>query len=114
MNKAIKKIVKTQNYDVPIGIGTKLSRTLGNEEFPDLDPFLLLDHFKLKLPQGFPDHPHRGLETLTYMFDGTFYHEDFKGHKGEVTSGGGQWMAAGKGIFHAEMPGSWDHEAEGL
>lgn len=57
---------------------------------------------------GFPDHPHRGFETISYTLQGTFYHEDFAGHKGVLGPGDVQWMTAGKGIVHAEMPGSFE------
>lgn len=66
----------------------------------------MLDYFHVKLPGGFPDHPHRGFETVTYMKSGSFFHEDFKGHKGRIDPGDIQWMTAGKGIVHAEMPAS--------
>jgi redox-sensitive bicupin YhaK (pirin superfamily) len=69
-----------------------------------LDPFLLLDFFEASGPAGFPDHPHRGFETVTYMLQGSFTHEDFKGHKGILEAGDVQWMTAGRGIVHSEMP----------
>jgi len=68
----------------------------------------MLDLFNVKLPAGFPDHPHRGFETVTYMISGEIYHEDFKGTSGVIGPGGVQWMTAGKGIVHAEMPASCD------
>lgn len=68
----------------------------------------------MKLPAGFPDHPHRGFETVTYMLDGTMLHEDFKGNKGNLEPGDIQWMTAGKGIVHAEMPGSFDKTSVGF
>jgi len=58
------------------------------------------------LPGGFPDHPHRGFETVTYMLSGEIMHEDFRGHAGTIRTGGIQWMTAGKGVIHAEMPTS--------
>ena len=67
----------------------------------------MMDMFKVRLPGGFPDHPHRGFETVTYMFNGTILHEDFKGHKGAIGPGDLQWMTAGKGIMHSEMPSSF-------
>jgi redox-sensitive bicupin YhaK (pirin superfamily) len=67
----------------------------------------MLDLFKVKLPAGFPDHPHRGFETVTYMLKGSFYHEDFKGHKGKIEPGDLQWMTAGRGIMHSEIPASF-------
>jgi redox-sensitive bicupin YhaK (pirin superfamily) len=79
-----------------------------------MDPFLMLDLFNVKLPAGFPDHPHRGFETVTYMLSGSICHEDFKGHAGEIKAGDIQWMTAGKGIVHAEMPSSFDVPAVGF
>ena len=64
----------------------------------------MLDYFHVSLPDGFPDHPHRGFETVTYMLKGTMNHEDFKGNKGSIGPGDIQWMTAGKGIVHAEVP----------
>ena len=78
-----------------------------------LDPFLLLDEFRVARPAGFPDHPHRGFETVTYMLKGAFVHEDFMGHYGKIEPGDLQWMTAGKGIVHCEMPASTD-ESHGL
>lgn len=69
-----------------------------------LDPFLVLDHFYLPPGSGFPDHPHRGQATVTYMFEGSVQHEDSAGHQGTIGPGDLQWMIAGKGIVHAEMP----------
>lgn len=80
----------------------------------NLDPFLMLDLFRVKLPAGFPDHPHRGFETVTYMLEGEVLHEDFKGHKGAIGPGDIQWMTAGKGIVHAEMPGSFEVDSLGF
>lgn len=62
------------------GAGAKVKRIIGNSKLRDLDPFLMLDLFNVKLPAGFPDHPHRGFETVTYMLSGEIWHEDFKGH----------------------------------
>lgn len=92
------------------GAGATVRRAIGVNELPDLDPFLMLDFFNVKLPAGFPDHPHRGFETVTYMISGSILHEDFKKNAGEIGPGGVQWMTAGKGIVHAEMPSS-HHEA---
>lgn len=74
----------------------------------------MLDYFKVRLPAGFPDHPHRGFETVTYMQQGSFYHEDFKGHKGKIGPGDLQWMTAGKGIVHSEIPASYDEDSLGF
>ncbi|KAL0946954.1 hypothetical protein HGRIS_013111 [Hohenbuehelia grisea] len=70
----------------------------------NLTPFLMLDHFHVSEGAGFPDHPHRGQATVTYMLQGSSQHEDSAGHKGTIETGGVQWMCAGKGIIHAEMP----------
>lgn len=95
------------------GVGARVRRSIGRMELRSLDPFLLLDEFSVKAPAGFPDHPHRGFETVTYMLAGVFCHEDFVGHKGLIKPGDLQWMTAGKGIVHAEMPASKE-EAHGL
>lgn len=70
----------------------------------NLSPFLMLDHFHVTQGAGFPDHPHRGQATITYMLEGSSRHEDSAGHKGLIEKGGVQWMIAGRGIMHAEMP----------
>jgi redox-sensitive bicupin YhaK (pirin superfamily) len=90
------------------GAGVKLRRSLGQSQDARLDPFLMLDHFSTDKADdyiaGFPAHPHRGFETVTYMLDGHMRHEDHLGHTGELKSGGVQWMTAGRGIVHSEMP----------
>ncbi len=90
------------------GAGVKLSRVIGQPQLPDLDPFLMLDAFGSDDPQayiaGFPSHPHRGFETVTYMLAGRMRHRDNKGHEGLLTPGAIQWMTAGRGIVHSEMP----------
>ncbi len=90
------------------GAGVKLRRGLGQSPFARLDPFLMLDHFSTDNADdyiaGFPAHPHRGFETVTYMIDGHMRHEDHLGHVGDLKSGGVQWMTAGRGIIHSEMP----------
>ncbi|HEY4542761.1 MAG TPA: pirin family protein [Noviherbaspirillum sp.] len=90
------------------GAGVKLRRSLGQNQAARLDPFLMLDEFGTDNPgdyiAGFPPHPHRGFETVTYMLDGHMRHEDHLGNVGELTSGGVQWMTAGRGIIHSEMP----------
>jgi redox-sensitive bicupin YhaK (pirin superfamily) len=91
-----------------------VTRVIGNKFLGNLDPFLMLDLFNVKLPAGFPDHPHRGFETVTYMLEGQIAHEDFKGHKGMIGPGDIQWMTAGKGIVHAEMPASFEHRSYGF
>ena len=90
------------------GAGVKLRRSLGQSPAARLDPFLMLDHFSTDdaadYIAGFPSHPHRGFETVTYMLDGHMLHEDHLGHAGDLESGGVQWMTAGRGIIHSEMP----------
>jgi redox-sensitive bicupin YhaK (pirin superfamily) len=90
------------------GAGVRLIRAFGNVDHHTLDPFLLLDHFGSNDPKdfmaGFPLHPHRGIETVTYMLEGTIDHEDSIGNRGSVHAGDVQWMSAGSGILHQEMP----------
>lgn len=90
------------------GAGVKLTRLLGQALQRRLDPFLLFDAFGSDIPDeyigGFPDHPHRGFETVTYMRCGRMRHRDSVGHEGLLEAGGVQWMTAGRGIIHAEMP----------
>jgi quercetin 2,3-dioxygenase len=90
------------------GAGVKLRRTLGASPTLRHDPFLLLDEFFSDDPDdylaGFPSHPHRGFETVTYMLDGHMRHEDHLGNTGDLVAGGVQWMTAGRGIVHSEMP----------
>jgi redox-sensitive bicupin YhaK (pirin superfamily) len=90
------------------GAGVKLRRSIGRGPDARLDPFLMLDEFSSENPDdyiaGFPAHPHRGFETVTYMLDGHMRHEDHMGNVGELRSGGVQWMTAGRGVIHSEMP----------
>ncbi|MEJ8567994.1 pirin family protein [Elongatibacter sediminis] len=90
------------------GAGVKLRRSIGGGSGGRLDPFLMLDEFGTDNPDdyiaGFPPHPHRGFETVTYMIDGHMRHEDHLGNVGELKSGGVQWMTAGRGVIHSEMP----------
>ncbi|GAA4861513.1 pirin family protein [Luteimonas vadosa] len=90
------------------GAGVRLTRVIGGAELPDLDPFLLLDEFGTDRPEdylaGFPDHPHRGFETVTYMLDGRMRHCDNHGNEGLLVPGSVQWMTAGRGLVHSEMP----------
>ena len=74
----------------------------------------MLDMASSKLPVGFPDHPHRGFETVSYLLHGAFSHEDSKGHKGIIEAGDIQWMTAGKGIVHSEMPTSFTETSFGF
>jgi quercetin 2,3-dioxygenase len=90
------------------GAGVHLKRAFGWHHVPELDPFLLLDDFHSARPEdylaGFPWHPHRGIETITYMLEGTVEHGDSMGNAGVIASGDVQWMTAGSGIVHQEMP----------
>ena len=96
------------------GAGVRLTRVIGGPVLPDLDPFLPLDEFGSDSPDdyiaGFPDHPHRGFETVTYMLDGRMRHRDNQGNSGLLGPGSIQWMTAGRGIVHSEMP----EQEEGL
>ena len=90
------------------GAGVKLTRVIGTPQLDALDPFLMLDEFGTDRPQdylaGFPDHPHRGFETVTYMLDGRMRHRDNHGNEGVLVPGSVQWMTAGRGLVHSEMP----------
>lgn len=90
------------------GAGVTVHRALGTPLLPDVDPFLMLDEFKNDDPKrymaGFPDHPHRGMETVTYMLAGAMRHRDNQGNEGRLRPGDVQWMTAGRGIIHSEMP----------
>jgi redox-sensitive bicupin YhaK (pirin superfamily) len=90
------------------GAGVRLTRVIGTQALSYLDPFLMLDEFGSDDPAayiaGFPDHPHRGFETITYMLDGRMRHRDNHGNEGLLTAGAVQWMTAGRGIVHSEMP----------
>lgn len=106
---AIRKIRKVLKSKPTIeGAGVHLKRVFGFSEVPVFDPFLLLDDFRSDNPEhyikGFPWHPHRGIETITYVLDGDVEHGDSLGNKGIISSGDVQWMTAGSGIIHQEMP----------
>jgi len=100
------------------GAGVKLVRVIGQPALPDLDPFLLLDAFRSDNPDdyiaGFPPHPHRGFETVTYLLEGRMRHKDSAGNEGVIEAGGIQWMTAGKGIVHSEMPEQENGRLEGF
>lgn len=100
------------------GAGVELTRVIGQPALPMLDPFLLLDAFRSDKPEdyiaGFPPHPHRGFETVTYLLEGRMRHKDNAGHEGVIESGGIQWMSAGKGIVHSEMPEQENGMLEGF
>ena len=100
------------------GAGVSLRRSLGATQGARVDPFLMLDEFFSDDPDdyiaGFPAHPHRGFETVTYMLDGRMRHRDSAGHEGLLTSGAVQWMTAGRGVIHSEMPEQQDGRMEGF
>ena len=104
----VRVLRKVRGLPTSDGAGVRLTRVIGGPELPDLDPFLLLDEFGTDRAEdyiaGFPDHPHRGFETVTYMLDGRMRHRDNHGNEGLLTSGGVQWMTAGRGLVHSEMP----------
>src|SRR5512136_3299564 len=104
--RKIKKIWKSR--PTIEGAGVHLKRAFGNNQVPQLDPFLLLDDFRSDNPShyqaGFPWHPHRGIETITYVLSGDVEHGDSMGNKGVISAGDTQWMTAGSGIVHQEMP----------
>ena len=100
------------------GAGVKLRRIFGPEQSSQFDPFLLFDHFGSTDPKdyvkGFPWHPHRGIETVTYLLQGEIAHADSIGNKGVIKSGEIQWMTAGSGIIHQEMPQLFKGEMQGF
>ncbi|KAG6820605.1 hypothetical protein H0H93_014521 [Arthromyces matolae] len=97
-------VKKVLAIETPEGDGALVRRSIGSMKLRNLTPFLMLDHFHVSRGAGFPDHPHRGQATVTYMLEGSSKHEDSAGHEGTIEAGGVQWMCAGKGIIHAEMP----------
>ena len=110
--RKIKRIVR--GIETSDGAGVNLTRIIGTPELNMLDPFLLLDEFGSNNPNdyiaGFPSHPHRGFETITYMLNGKFRHKDSAGNQGLLSDGSVQWMTAGRGVIHSEMP----EQTEGL
>ena len=104
--RRIRKVLKSK--PTIEGAGVHLKRAFGFSEVPMFDPFLMLDDFRSDSPdhyiKGFPWHPHRGIETITYVIDGSVEHGDSMGNKGMITSGDVQWMTAGSGVIHQEMP----------
>ncbi len=86
------------------GAGARVRRSIGTPKLRNFSPFLMLDHFAIPPGAGFPDHPHRGQETITYLLQGAVDHEDFAGNSGTIEAGDLQFMTAGRGIMHAEMP----------
>lgn len=116
MNNQTQRQIQSNSRGMPAtdGAGVKLTRIIGTPQLDMLDPFLMLDVFESDQPQdyigGFPKHPHRGFETVTYLLAGNMRHKDSAGNEGVISPGGVQWMTAGKGIEHSEMP----EQVEGL
>ena len=107
-----------QGHATTDGAGVKLTRVLAGALQQRLDPFLMLDAFGSEHPgdyiAGFPDHPHRGFETVTYMIAGRMRHRDSAGHEGLLENGGVQWMTAGRGVIHSELPEQQEGAMEGF
>ncbi|CAI4211776.1 unnamed protein product [Parascedosporium putredinis] len=101
-SRAIRKIFLA--VEQAEGAGARVRRSIGTPQLRNFSPFLMLDHFSIKPGAGFPDHPHRGQETITYLLQGGVDHEDFAGNSGTIGPGDLQFMTAGRGIMHAEMP----------
>lgn len=105
MLRPVKQIVQGQRHME--GAGVQITRTVGTPALRNLDPYLMLDELKLQAKDagpGFPDHPHRGFETCSIMLEGEMEHRDSQGNRGLIKTGGVQWMTAGRGIIHSEMP----------
>src|SRR5438093_8028066 len=104
--RPVKRLIKSK--PTMEGAGVHLRRAFGFGNTSDFDPFLLLDDFRNDIPDdylaGFPWHPHRGIETITYVLAGTVEHGDSMGNRGVISAGDVQWMTAGRGIIHQEMP----------
>ena len=115
-NIEVKKIIDP--ISTSDGAGVKLKRSIGTPEADYVDPFLMLDEFgsenKDDYLAGFPPHPHRGIETVTYMLNGEFEHKDSTGSKGKMVPGDVQWMKTGRGIIHSEMPAMSDGKLLGF
>jgi redox-sensitive bicupin YhaK (pirin superfamily) len=115
-SREIERVV--QGMPTQDGAGVKLVRVLTHDLQRRLDPFLMLDNFRSDNPgdylAGFPDHPHRGFETVTYMLAGQMRHRDSVGNEGVIAGGGVQWMTAGRGIIHSEMPEQHEGLMEGF
>ena len=113
---SVKKIIEPM--PATDGAGVKLKRAIGTPELDYLDPFLMLDEFGSDNAEdyiaGFPPHPHRGIETVTYMLKGEFEHQDSTGAKGNMKSGDVQWMKTGRGIIHSEMPAMSEGKLQGF
>ena len=116
MKRTLRQIIR--GMPATDGAGVELVRVIGQPALDMFDPFLLLDTFRSDDPDdyiaGFPPHPHRGFETVTYLLNGKMRHKDNAGHEGVIEAGGIQWMTAGKGIIHSEMPEQEDGLLEGF
>jgi len=114
--RAVERILRA--YRTVEGAGVRMYRAFGSYEVPQFDPFLMLDDFRTHRPEdylaGFPTHPHRGIETVTYMLQGSVEHKDSMGNTGSVNAGDVQWMSAGSGIIHSEMPKPLDGRMGGF
>lgn len=116
MSEVVNKVRSVQQtltgQETADGAGVRLTRLIGGGQLPQLDPFLLLDDFRSDNPDdyigGFPPHPHRGFETVSYLLAGKLEHRDNAGHTGILQAGGVQWMTAGRGVIHSEMPQQQD------
>ncbi|XP_055338772.1 pirin-like [Paramacrobiotus metropolitanus] len=108
--RTVEKIVQAREQAE--GEGARVRRGIGGGQLLQVDPFLLFDHAEVHPPAGFPDHPHRGFETVTYILNGSFKHEDFAGNKKILGTGDLQWMTAGRGVLHSETP--YGNGGEGL
>jgi redox-sensitive bicupin YhaK (pirin superfamily) len=110
ISREVERLVN--GMEVSDGAGVRLLRVLTHDLQRRLDPFLMLDEFRSDNPDdyiaGFPDHPHRGFETVTYMLDGRMRHRDSTGQEGLLGPGGVQWMTAGRGLIHSELPEQQD------
>ncbi len=109
MTEKLRQVTRiTRGMPTQDGAGVSLTRLIGTPEIPHIDPILMLDNFGSEDPKayiaGFPPHPHRGFETVSYMIHGSLEHRDNKGGRGLITDGGVQWMTAGRGVVHSEMP----------
>lgn len=115
-NRTIKQVIK--GAPTSDGAGVKLIRSIGRHQNLRVDPFLMLDEFATDKVSdyiaGFPPHPHRGFETVTYMLEGHMLHEDHMGNRGDLKSGDVQWMTAGRGVIHSEMPQQADGRMRGF
>lgn len=119
MDSQARKVVRIIRPQAVLeGAGVRLKRSIATQELDYLDPFLLFDHFGSDNPQdylaGFPMHPHRGIETVTYMLAGVVNHRDSLGNAGSITAGDVQWMTAGRGIMHEEMPRPYQGKMAGF